>query len=659
MKYFYLAFAFLFLFPPLVFASEKVINLKMVSQPPVLDALFDDECWKEVEWIDDFVQSEPKRKAPPSERTEFKVVLCKSNLYFAVKCYDRRPSQITALQRKRDGGMHSDDTFEIRLDTYLDKRNFYSFCFNPLGTKQDAKWWNLDWDGDWDVVAKITEEGWVAEVRISLIPLAFPRNGKGYFGANFKRTIRRLWEEDLWSFTMDVPERVDDFGRLGPIDFSSIPFNSRLETLFYGVGGLGTGTSWHMGLDANKFITPEFKFALTLNPDYSDIEAVYESIDISYTERWLPDKRPFFTEGSEFFGNFYSRRIDRFDLGFKAFGKEGKNQIGFLNCTRFSPFRNDVLLNLSHNPTHQSTMMLSLQSRYEEEHKNTLLGGGYNAGTYNYGLGFFHILSFTEPGEKGFVTNFNLWKRLGERGGLFADYTLINPDFSADLQYLPERGVKLLSGNLYYYDFSPRGLKWWEAYGFNAEYSKLDFWTGGLKEENKAVYFFLALRGDFSINFGRSISFYAPYFAFPTPFRDNFTSLSLGIGSPEKRYGFGFGYGKGVRTNFPYKFASGNIWRQLLRDKLVISLNFEERWIDRGNGWASACQWWGSISYDIGKEFWLVLRIYGLRDEENHHNLSAVIRRGGEGKREFYLVLGDPLGTDFKERVALKYIVPW
>ncbi|MGB9607845.1 MAG: hypothetical protein ACPL7E_04830, partial [bacterium] len=319
----------------------------------------------------------------------------------------------------------------------------------------------------------------------------------------------------------------------------------------------------------------------------------------------------------------------------------------------------DVLLNLSHNPTHQSTMMLSLQSRYEEEHKNTLLGGGYNAGTYNYGLGFFHILSFTEPGEKGFVTNFNLWKRLGERGGLFADYTLINPDFSADLQYLPERGVKGLSGNLYYYDFSPRGLKWWEAYGFNAEYSKLDFWTGGLKEENKAVYFFLALRGDFSINFGRSISFYAPYFAFPTPFRDNFTSLSLGIGSPEKRYGFGFGYGKGVRTNFPYKFASGNIWRQLLRDKLVISLNFEERWIDRGNGWASACQWWGSISYDIGKEFWLVLRIYGLRDEENHHNLSAVIRRGGEGKREFYLVLGDPLGTDFKERVALKYIVPW
>ncbi|MBC7327798.1 carbohydrate binding family 9 domain-containing protein, partial [bacterium] len=175
----------------LSFSEVKKIDLKKVSQPPRLDGLFDDDCWKEVEWIDDFVQSEPIRKAPPSEKTEFKVVLCGHSLFFAVKCYDSKPQEIMAVERRRDGGMWSDDTFEIRIDTYLDKRNFYSFRFNPRGTKRDEKWGNLDWDGDWDVVARITDEGWVAEVRISLIPLAFPRRGEGYFGINFERRIRR------------------------------------------------------------------------------------------------------------------------------------------------------------------------------------------------------------------------------------------------------------------------------------------------------------------------------------------------------------------------------------------------------------------------------------------------------------------------------------
>jgi hypothetical protein len=650
---------FISLFLSLGYGSNKVINLKMVLQPPRLDALFDDECWKEVEWIDDFLQSEPIRKAPPSERTEFKVMQYKNDLYFAVKCYDRRPLEITALQKKEDGGMDSDDWFEIRIDTYLDRRNFYSFRFNSTGTKRDEKWGNLEWDGDWEVVAKVTDEGWVAELRISLIPLAFPRRGKGYFGINFKRYIRRLREENIWSFTMDVPDRVDDFGLIGPIDSSSIPFNSRMETLLYGVGGFGADTSWHMGLDANKFLTPDFKYALTLYPDYSDIEAVYESIDITYTERWLPEKRPFFTEGSEFFGTFYSRRIDKFDFGFKAFGKEGKNQIGFLNCARFSPFRNDTILNISHNPTYQSSIVMTLQSRWEEAHKNVLIAGGGGAGTSDYGFGGFYGVSLTDPGKNGFIANVNLWKRMGERSGLFLNYSKLSPDFSPDLQYLPETGVKGINGNFYHYNVSPRGLRWWEFYGVNVEYAKLDFWTGGLKAENKVVNFFLGLRGDWSLGIGRSISFYSPFPSFPTPFRDNFTSFSLGAGSPEKRYGWGLGYGKGVRMNLPYKFASGSIGRQLMNDKLNISLNFEKRWVGMGNGWQTAQQWWGSIAYDIGREFWFVIRIYGLKDNESHHNISAVIRRRGEEKRDFYLVIGDPLGTEFKERIAIKYIVPW
>jgi hypothetical protein len=98
----------------------------------------------------------------------------------------------------------------------------------------------------------------------------------------------------------------------------------------------------------------------------------------------------------------------------------------------------------------------------------------------------------------------------------------------------------------------------------------------------------------------------------------------------------------------------------MMDNRLNIGLNFEKRWVGSGSsGWSSAQQLWGSISYDIGRDFYLVLRIYGFRDTESHRNISAVIRRRGERKRDFYLVLGDPLGIDTKTRVAIKYISPW
>lgn len=640
-------------FSAFLLGNEKEITLKNVSQPPCLDGSFEDECWREVEWIGGFVQAEPVRKAPPSERTEFKVLLCGSDLYFAVKCYDSHPQEIVALERRRDGGMWSDDTLEIRLDTYLDRRNYYSFRFNALGTQQDRKWGNLDWDGDWDVVAKVTDEGWVAEVRISLVPLAFPRRGEGYFGINFERRIRRLREEDLWSFTKDFPGRVDDFGLIGPIDFSKIPFNARLEMLLYGVGGFGADTNWHMGLDAHKFITPDFKYAFTLYPDYSDIEAVYESIDISYTERWLPDTRPFFSEGSEYFGAFYSRRIDKFDLGFKAFGKQGKNQLGFINCTRFSPLRNDIVFNFSHNPTYQSFIGATIQGRYEEDYKNFLIGGGGGFGSSDYNLNFSYASNFTDPGSNGFFYEGSLWRRLGERGGFFFRYSGISPDFYPALQLVGETGVKSSNIGMFYRKVLPRGEKWWENLRILVFYNRANYWSGGLKSESKGFGFSLGLRGDISVDFGRNITFYDPY-------RDNFTNFSLSMGAPEKRYSVGFSYGEGVRTNLPYKFASGWVGRQLMQDKLNLSLNMEKRWVgaDSGN-WSTTQQWWSSISYEIGKDFWMVLRIYGFKDTESHQNISAIIRRRGENKRNFYLVLGDPLGIDTKTRLVIKYVNPF
>ncbi|MBC7326816.1 hypothetical protein H5T87_01705, partial [bacterium] len=414
----------------------------------------------------------------------------------------------------------------------------------------------------------------------------------------------------------------------------------------------GADTNWHMGLDAHKFITPDFKYALTLYPDYSDIEAVYQTIDISYTETWLQDTRPFFTEGSEYFGSFYSRRIDKFDWGLKAFGQAGKNQIGFLNCTRLDPFRNDTVFNFSHNPTYQSYIGATIQSRVEKGYKNLLIGVGSGFGSSEYNFNFNYGTTYMEPGSKGFSYEGRFWKRLGERGGFFCSYSGVSPDFYPDLQLVGETGIKRGNLGIFYRDIAPRGAKWWESYRIRLFYNRGSYWTGGLRTESKGFSLSIGLRGDISINFNRNITFYDPY-------RDNFTSFSIGLGAPEKRYSIGLGYGEGIRTNLPYKFASGWIGRQLLNDRLNISLNMEKRWVEEEGGWSATQQMWGSISYDLGRDFWIIFRIYGFKDTESHTNISAVVRKRGEDKRNFYLVLGDPLGIDTKARVVIKYVYPW
>ena len=71
------------------------------------------------------------------------------------------------------------------------------------------------------------------------------------------------------------------------------------------------------------------------HPDFSQIEDVVEPISFSYTERYLPDLRPFFATGEAGYlppdELLYTRRIEDFDAGVKLFGTLGKDTVGFLD----------------------------------------------------------------------------------------------------------------------------------------------------------------------------------------------------------------------------------------------------------------------------------------------------------------------------------------
>ncbi len=84
----------------------------------------------------------------------------------------------------------------------------------------------------------------------------------------------------------------------------------------------------------SSIITADF----TLNPDFGQIEADPERINLEDVEQRFPEKRPFFQEGMELFQTpielFYTRRVGIKDLmyGAKAVGRIGNYNVALLDC---------------------------------------------------------------------------------------------------------------------------------------------------------------------------------------------------------------------------------------------------------------------------------------------------------------------------------------
>ncbi len=66
-------------------------------------------------------------------------------------------------------------------------------------TKYGAFFLNLDWDGVWQVEAKIHEKGWSAEFKIPFWNLRFASLPEQTWGINFSRVIKRKTEVVNWT----------------------------------------------------------------------------------------------------------------------------------------------------------------------------------------------------------------------------------------------------------------------------------------------------------------------------------------------------------------------------------------------------------------------------------------------------------------------------
>lgn len=332
-------------------AGAPATELPRLDATIAVDARLDEPVWQRALRLTGFWQYEPADGVPASEPTTVLAWYSADAVHFGIIAGDASPSTIRATRTDRDeiGG---EDHVVLYLDTFDDRRRAFFFGVNPLGVQMDGVrtegagsagrtfGGSLDTSPDyvWQSSGRVTDDGWVAELRVPFQSLSLPASEPQQWGFQVVRTVQRTGHTLTWT---DARRASASFLAQGGTltGIQGIERGVTLEAQPFLTAGLNGqqapdgvwvrddpdvegGVNLHAGFGATSLDA-------TLNPDFSQVEA--DAAQVTTNERFalfFPEKRPFFLEGIELFSTpnqlVYTRRIVNPIVGLKATGKAGR-----------------------------------------------------------------------------------------------------------------------------------------------------------------------------------------------------------------------------------------------------------------------------------------------------------------------------------------------
>lgn len=293
-------------------AARREIVVAQATTPVVVDGALTDAAWTAAIATEGFVQSEPFTGQPATERTTVRMLFDGAALFIGAMCHDSDAASLVVKDLRKDFALTGQDTFEVVIDSFGDKRNGFLFATTPAGARADQQITNegrdinASWDGVWTVRTQRTAEGWTVEMAIPLTALRFEPGGE--WGINFSRRIRRKNEIDYWS---PVPRsfslaRVSLAGQLLGLSDARTGRNLQIKpyVLAGAVRALGDSaydSTSHIGLDVKYAVTPALTLDVTVAPDFAQAEADEQQVNLTQFSQFFPEKRSFFLENAGLF----------------------------------------------------------------------------------------------------------------------------------------------------------------------------------------------------------------------------------------------------------------------------------------------------------------------------------------------------------------------
>ncbi len=290
------------------------IRATRTATPVVVDGILDDAAWQQATPVSGFVQSEPHEGQPASEPTDVRMLFDGENLYIAAYCHDSDAAGLVLNNVKRDFSPGDQDSFEVIIDTFADRRNGFAFMTNAAGAKSDeqvtneGREVNTSWDAVWYVRTRRVKDGWTVEMAIPFHSLRFDTGTNPVWGINFSRRIRRKNEVDFWAPIPRAYEltRVSLAGDLVGLGTLSAGRNLKITPFVLGssvraTGGTAFDSKADAGLDLKYGVTPALTLDATVRPDFAQVEADEQQVNLTQFSQFFPEKRPFFLENAGLF----------------------------------------------------------------------------------------------------------------------------------------------------------------------------------------------------------------------------------------------------------------------------------------------------------------------------------------------------------------------
>ena len=485
-----------------------------LNAPLVLDGRLDEDMYRRISPVGNFIQQEPNEGQLATEQTEVWVWFDDDNIYIAARCWHSEPARIVANEMKRDSyNMFGNEVFGVVIDPFYDRRNGYLFLTNALGGLFDAtitneRSVNLDWNTVWDVQTDRFDGGWTLEMAIPFQSLRFPAGAMQQWGINFHR---RVVSKNEASFLTPIPAALSYQGLFKMSSAATIvgldvpSAGSRFELKPYAIADLTTNLnaspsytdkfSGTGGLDVKYGVTEGLTADFTVNTDFAQVEVDEAQVNLTRFNLFFPEKREFFLEGQgifEFGGGmdqdvatfyfkgqmyggeapvlFFSRRIGLDDGravpirgGGRLTGKTGPYSIGLLDVQTGSDEMSDA------NPTNFSVIRVK-----RDILRRSSIGGLFTGRSVSvdgqgmsstYGVdGVFSFydnlnintyLAKTEtPGRSGDDTSYQTELDYGgDRFGLRVERLAVGENFNPEIGFVRRTNFRR---NFFQFRYSPR-----------------------------------------------------------------------------------------------------------------------------------------------------------------------------------------------------------
>ena len=289
-----------------------------------IDGLINEDEWAGAVKFDQFVEVVPLSltAVPKKFHTEAKLLSTPEGIAIAIIA-DQDISVPRVNSRVQRDFMDQVDRVNFMIDFDADGRAAYDFTIAASNDISDEvitgeTQFSKDWDADWQHAVTTSDQGYRYEMLIpwSIASMKPSQNGKRTVAVYFDRVIANTGQRfGTPAASFSRPRFVSDFSRLELAAYEQsllaiTPYATALADL------KNRDQAFKTGVDVFWKPNNNHQFALSINPDFGQVESDELVVNFDNAETFFTDKRPFFTDNQAAFESgmpggdlLYTRRI--------------------------------------------------------------------------------------------------------------------------------------------------------------------------------------------------------------------------------------------------------------------------------------------------------------------------------------------------------------